>query len=94
MNIEPIQWSFLPTQENASFADYVNMEEDVAVREVLSDAEILENTLSVNEDNTSPLVTLKGTRSSLEKLRNFSFQSEVNVKVFDALFTQENTIEK
>jgi hypothetical protein len=39
-------------------------------------------------------VTLKEASSSLEKLRNFSLQSEVSVEVFDALFTIENTIEK
>jgi len=99
LNIESIQWNSLPTQENVSFTAYVNVDEDVAVWEVLSDAEILENTLSIdedNEDNTSPLplVTLKEASSSLEKLRNFSLQSEVSVEVFDALFTIENTIEK
>jgi len=54
LNIESIQWNSLPTQENVSFTDYVNVDEDIAV----SDAEILENTLSVDEDNeydTSPL---------------------------------------
>jgi len=49
---------------NISFADYVSVVGDVAVWGVLSDAEIWENTLSVDEDiedNTSPLplVTLK-----------------------------------
>jgi len=67
------RYNGLPTQENVSFADYVDVDEDVAVRGVLSDAEILENTLSVDEDNgddTSPLplATLKEASSSLEKL--------------------------
>jgi len=31
LNIEPIQWNSLPTQENVSFTDYVNVDEDVAV---------------------------------------------------------------
>ena len=53
------------------------MDEDVAVWGVLSDAEILEDTLSVDEDNEDdtsplPLVTLIEASSSLEKLRNFS----------------------
>jgi len=99
LNIESIQWNSLPTQENVSFTDYVNVDEDVAVWGVLSDADILENTLSIDEDNEDdtsplPLVTLKEASSALEKLRNFSLQSEVNVEVFDALFTIENTIEK
>ncbi|XP_025419459.1 tigger transposable element-derived protein 6-like [Sipha flava] len=99
LNIESIQWNSLPTQENVSFTDYVNIDEDVAVWGVFSDAEILENTLSIDEDNEDdtsplPLVTLKEASLSLEKLRNFSLQSEVTVEVFDALFTIENTIEK
>lgn len=99
LNIESIQWNSLPTQENVSITDYVNVDEDVAVWGVLSDADILENTLSIDEDNEDdtsplPLVTLKEASSSLEKLRNFSLQSEVTVEVFDDLFTIENTIEK
>jgi len=82
-----------------SFTDYVNVDEDVAVWGVFSNAEILENILSVDEDNEDdtssvPIVTLKEASSSMEKLRNFSLQSEVTVKVFDALFTLENTIKK
>ncbi|KAL5239329.1 hypothetical protein ACI65C_006739 [Semiaphis heraclei] len=77
LNIESIQWNSLPTQEYVSFTDYVNVDEDVAVWGVLSDAEILENTLSIDEDDEDdtsplPLVTLKEASSSLEKLRNFS----------------------
>jgi len=75
------------------------VDEDVAVWEVLFDTKILENTLSIDEDNEDdtsplPLVTLKEASSSLEKLRNFSLQSKVTVEVFDTLFTIENTFEK
>lgn len=49
LNFKPIQWNSLPTQENVSFTDYVNVNEDFAVWGELYDAEILENTLSVDE---------------------------------------------
>jgi hypothetical protein len=95
LNIESIQWNSLPTQKNISFTDYVNVDEDVAVWGVHSDAEILKNILSVDGDNEDDiLVTLKEASSSFEKIRNFSLQLKVTVDVFDTLFTMENTIEK
>lgn len=60
----------------------------------------MDNTLRIYEnieDDTDPvllLVTLKEASLSLEKLRHFSIQSEVGVKVYETLFTLEKNIEK
>lgn len=97
LNIKLIQWNSLPTQENVSFTDYVNVDEDVAVWEVLSDAEILENTLSIDEDNeddTSPPTSCDFKRSQFILGKITKFFAPVTVEDFDALFTIENTIEK
>lgn len=81
------------------------MDEDVVVFGDPFDAEILDNTLlnkSIDEniknieDDTVclSLRTLNEEQIELNKLRNFSLQSEVGVQIFEALYTLENSIEK
>lgn len=49
INVEPIQWDFLPSGENVNVSNYIKMVEDITLREVLFDAEIMDYTLSINE---------------------------------------------
>jgi hypothetical protein len=47
--VEPIQWNFLPSQENVNFFDNVNVDENVAIKGVLSDTEILDHLFNIDE---------------------------------------------
>jgi len=61
------------------------VDENVAVLKVLSETEILENTLSIDENiedvYTLPLMNLKDTSSSLKKLIKFLLHSDISVEV-------------
>ncbi|GFU78576.1 uncharacterized protein TNCV_2301881 [Trichonephila clavipes] len=81
------------------FDDYVLVDTDIAVWGALSDAEIValdHNNTESDEDESEELtpVTLSEAKVSLNKLRNFFLQNQVDADISQASFVLEKSIDK
>ncbi|GFS93511.1 tigger transposable element-derived protein 6 [Trichonephila clavipes] len=97
-NSEPSLWEALPEQD-LTFEDYVLVDTDIAVWGALSDAEIVDldhNNTESDEDELEELtpVTLSEAKVSLNKLRNFFLQNDVDAVILQASFVQEKYFDR
>ncbi|GFT25221.1 tigger transposable element-derived protein 6 [Trichonephila clavipes] len=84
-NAEPSLWKALPEQD-LTFDDYVLVDTDIAVWGALSDAEIValdHNNTESDEDEWEELtpVTMSEAKLSLNKLRNFFLQNQIDADI-------------
>lgn len=99
-------WHFLLSHQGISieFEEFLHIDDDVAVYGTLSDAEIIENVLepcneSADEEDPAteqPVVKIssKQARDALDSVRSYLEQLDLDDKVFDALVTLENNVDR
>lgn len=89
-------WGLLPNCGELTFEDFVQVDHDISVHGVLTDAELLDldNNEEENEED-QPLipVTLSEARKSLRSLRSYALRTDTSDEFFSALITIENSLD-